>query len=351
MDFQEQYGALVRSDPAYEGRFITGVRTTGIFCRPTCRARKPRPENVEFFSSTKEALLAGYRPCKVCHPLEPRQPIPGMIRALLDEVDARPEARIRDDAIRTRGLDPDTVRRWFKKHHGVTFQGYQRARRLSLAFERIRQGESVVSAAMGTGFDSISGFGESFRKTFGASPTKLSVQRPISVTRIATPLGLMVAAAVDEGLCLLEFADRRALETELGDLERLLNTRALSGENPLFDRLSTQLDAYFSGTLRVFDLPLVLPGTPFQRAAWNALLAVPYGQTRTYRDQAAAVNRPAAVRAVGTANGHNRICVVVPCHRVVATDGSLAGYGGGLWRKRWLLDLESDRLPSPEIGG
>ena len=340
MDFQEQYAALLGSDPAYEGRFFVGVRTTGVFCRPTCHARKPKAENCEFYSSTKEALLAGYRPCKLCHPLETAEPVPGMIAELLKEIEGKPEERVRDDELRRRGLDPDTVRRWFKRHHGLTFQGYQRARRLGLALGRLRQGGKVSSVALESGFDSLSGFGEAFKKTFGKAPT-LTEAQVLWMTRLQTPLGTMVAGAVGGRLCLLEYADRRGLENELADLERRLNARAVPGSDPLFAVLSDQLKQYFAGTLQEFDLPLLLPGTEFQRAAWNALLSIPYGQTRSYRVQASLCGRPGAVRAAGTANGANRVSIVVPCHRVVGSDGSLTGYGGGLWRKRWLLDWEA----------
>lgn len=344
MDFQEQYDALVRSDPAYEGRFITAVRTTGIFCRPTCRARKPRPENVEFFPTVKEALQAGYRPCKLCHPLEAREPVPGMIQDLLDEVEDHPTVRITDRNLGARGLDPDTVRAWFKKHHGLTFQGYQRARRLAEAFGRIRQGETVAQAALGSGFDSLSAFGDSFRRTFGTAPTKTSAQTILRMTRFETPLGPMVAAEAEGRLCLLEFADRRSLENEIAAVEGALRARALAGSAPLFDEVRGQLDQYFAGERRDFDLPLFWVGSEFQKAVWQALTTIPYGQTRSYREQAELVGRPAAVRAVGTANGANRLALVVPCHRVVGADGALTGYGGGLWRKRWLLDLEAGRL-------
>lgn len=342
MDFQELYDAMVRSDPAYEGRFITGVRTTGIFCRPTCRARKPKAENVEFFPSTQQALVAGYRPCKLCHPLQTQEPVPGMIQALLDEVQEAP-GRIPDRELRARGLDPDAVRRWFKRHHGLTFQSYQRVRRLGEAFGRIRQGETVTASALESGFDSLSAFGDSFKKTFGAAPTKTSTTRLIQTGRVQTPLGPMVAAEVDDTLCLLEFADNRTWEAELAVLERQLGARALPGGSALFDRLSVQLDEYFARIRQRFDLPLTMLGTEFQRAAWKSLGEIPYGERKTYAEQAVALGRPAAVRAVGSAHGANRIAIVVPCHRVVARDG-LGGYRGGLWRKQWLLDLEAGRL-------
>jgi len=154
----------------------------------------------------------------------------------------------------------------------------------------------------------------------------------------------MVAAAVNDGLCLLEFADRRALETELKDLERLLEARCLPGTTPVLDRLAVEVDEYFAGRRKTFDLPLIQPGTPFDQAAWRALLSVLYGSTVSYRDQAITLGRPEAFRAVGRANGRNRIAIVVPCHRLVSSDGGLTGYGGGVWRKRWLLDHEAGRL-------
>ncbi len=342
MDFQEQYDAVLRSDPSYEGRFFFAVKTTGVFCRPTCRARKPRAENCEFYSSAQQAQSAGYRPCKLCHPLEIREPVPALIGELLSELEARPENRVRDDELRRRGLDPDTVRRWFKRTHGVTFQGYQRTRRLGLALGRLRQGEPVTEAAFGAGFSSLSGFGDSFKKTFGSAPTKTS--GVLWMTRLDTPLGVMVAAACDGRLHLLEFADQVGLDKALGAVERRLGIKTVAGHDPVFDRLSDQLGRYFAGTLRSFDLPLELSGTDFQRAAWNGLLTIPYGQTRSYREQAVLAGRPTAARAMGTANNANRLSIVVPCHRVVAADGSLAGYNGGLWRKRWLLDFEAGRL-------
>lgn len=343
--FLEKYEAFSRSDPSVEGRFVAAVRTTGVFCRPTCRARKPLARNVEFFDTPREALLAGYRPCKLCRPMEPAGgELPGMVRELLAGIEADPALRLDDRALRARGIDPDYVRRWFKRNHGMTFQAYQRLRRLGRAFGLIRQGETVTDAAGDSGFDSLSAFGESFRKAFGASPTRTEAERVISVTRIQTPLGFMAAAAVEEGICLLEFADRRALETELADLARLLRAAVLPGESPWFAPLSAQLAEYFSGARRDFDLPLAAPGTDFQKGVWEILRAIPYGATSSYGAQAATLGKPTAVRAVARANGQNRIAIVIPCHRVIGADGSLTGYSGGLWRKQWLLDLEAGRL-------
>lgn len=157
---------------------------------------------------------------------------------------------------------------------------------------------------------------------------------------IETPIGVMVAGAVEEGMCLLEFIDRRMLNTEYKDLARLLKTSVEEGENKHVKEIRRQLKEYFDGKRKEFTLPLVTPGTGFQQAVWLELQKIPFGSTRTYQEQAEALNKPGAVRAVANANGMNRISIVIPCHRIIGSDGNLTGYGGGLWRKRWLLDHE-----------
>lgn len=162
----------------------------------------------------------------------------------------------------------------------------------------------------------------------------------ITIIKIETPLGEMVAGATDEGVCLLEFCDRRMLPTEYKDLTRLLKTDIKDGENEHLKVLVKQLKEYFSGKRKEFSLPLVTPGTEFQQAVWKELQNIQFGTTRSYFEQAIALNSPGSVRAVANANGMNRISIVIPCHRVIGSDGSLTGYGGGLKRKRWLLDHE-----------
>jgi AraC family transcriptional regulator of adaptative response/methylated-DNA-[protein]-cysteine methyltransferase len=151
----------------------------------------------------------------------------------------------------------------------------------------------------------------------------------------------MLAGATDDGICLLEFVDRRMLETEIERLSELLSARFVPGFSKHFDALDLQMEEYFSGKRRDFDIPLVLPGTPFQKKVWRELQAIPYGSTRSYKEQAEVLGLPNAVRAVAKANGDNRIAILVPCHRVIGADGELLGYGGGLWRKQFLLNLES----------
>jgi len=159
-----------------------------------------------------------------------------------------------------------------------------------------------------------------------------------------TPLGKMVACATEEGLCLLEFIDRRAFVTELKDLKRLLRASIEPGTNKHLKAVEKQLNEYFEGKRKKFDLPLITPGTKFQQKVWQKLLDIPYGETRSYKQQSISVGNLGAIRAVGTANGANRISIIVPCHRVIGEDGTLTGYGGGLNRKRWLLDFESGAL-------
>ena len=162
----------------------------------------------------------------------------------------------------------------------------------------------------------------------------------ITTTEIETELGIMVAGATEDGVCLLEFIDRRMLPTEYRDLKRLLKTTFEEGLNLHLVQLKEQLKEYFEGSLKVFSVPLVTPGSDFQKAVWNELLKIPYGTTRSYLGQAVALGKPDAIRAVANANGMNRISIVIPCHRVIGSDGRLTGYGGGLKRKRWLLDHE-----------
>ncbi|HEX5136686.1 MAG TPA: methylated-DNA--[protein]-cysteine S-methyltransferase [Planctomycetota bacterium] len=336
----EMQRALTARDPSYDGVFFTGVRTTGIFCRPTCPARRPRPENVEFFATAHDALLAGFRPCLRCRPMEPAGERPQWLAPLLDEVEKDPSRRWRDRDLRARGLEPGRVRRWFVNHHRLTFQAYSRARRLSVALGRIREGGDVTGAAFASGYDSLSGFHEAFRNLVGKSPTKAKDASLLSVTRIPTPLGPMIAAADERALFLLEFADRHMLETQLRTLRRRLGCAFAPGSNGVLKQTADELAEYFAGRRRSFGVPLQTPGTSFQNLIWDKLARIPGGETVTYGGLARAIGRAAAVRAVAKAVGDNRIAILVPCHRVVGSDGNLTGYGGGLWRKRRLLELE-----------
>ena len=334
--------AFFGRDPSYDGVFVTCVHTTGIFCRPVCPARKPLRENISFLGTPREALLSGYRPCRRCRPLESTGTTPDWLRPLLDDLEEDPSRRWTDRDVRERGINPERVRRWFKKHHGMTFQAYSRARRLGAALGQVRTGDGVSRAAFESGWESLSGFQEAFRRYFGDSPTQLDGAVVIQVHRITTPLGPMLVAATEEALCLLEFVDRRMLPAQIARIRKVLKGVFVQGTNDVIDETARQIDQYFAGDRTDFDLPLELCGTDFQREVWQALGEIKYGGTRSYSDVARDVDREAAVRAVGRANGMNAIAIVVPCHRVVGADGKLTGYGGGLWRKQRLLDLERE---------
>ncbi len=339
-DRKTLYRAFLNKDSNFEGIFFAGIKTTGIFCRPTCTARKPKEENVDFFATTKEALLHGYRPCKVCSPLAPKGAAPDWLKPLLKEIHSTPGIHLKDQDLLQRGIEPNRVRRWFKQQHNMTFQAYLRTLRIGQAFGQIQYGEKVIEAAFDSGYESLSGFTESFKKTIGHSPTQSKEKNLVTVTRLLTPLGPMMAAATDEGICLLEFIDRRMLETQIKTLRQRLNANVIPGHSPHFATLKEQLDQYFDGTRQQFDLPLVLLGTPFQQKVWQALQTIPYGETRSYQAQAEILKNPQAVRAVAKANGDNRIAIIIPCHRVIGKSGKLVGYAGGLWRKQHLLNHE-----------
>ena len=335
----EMYRALVERDQSFEGLFFACVRTTGIFCRPTCHARKPKPENVEFAPTIQEALHRGYRPCRVCDPMASAAAAPNWLAPLVDDMQRRPDLRLRDQDLRERGLDPVQVRRTFKRSFGMTFQAYQRACRLGTAMRSLHEGSPTLDAGLDAGFDSDSGFRAAFTRVFGDTPGHARDKALLTATWLETPLGPMLAVAGDAGLELLEFVDRRALETELRELRRSLGA-IVPGDHPVLAQTRQELREYFAGTRQGFTMRLNQRGSEFQLKAWQALCRIPFGETRSYSDMAREVGSPAAVRAIGRVNGQNRIAIVIPCHRVIRSDGSLCGYGGGRWRKHWLLEHE-----------
>ncbi len=334
------YDAYLSKDSSYEGIFFMAVKTTGIFCRPGCKAKTPKRENVEFFPSTHEALKMGYRPCKKCNPMSPKGEVPDWVQQALEIVSKQPDCRVSDPELRGSQIDPARLRRWFKKNHQMTFQAFQRLLRIGRAYGQIKLGQNVINTAYDNGYSSLSGFNESFKKVTGFSPSRSKSQKVIYLTRLLTPLGPMFAAASDEGLCLLEFTDRRALEKQMARVQKRLSSVFVAGDHEILIQLQKQLDEYFNQQRTEFDIQLNLVGTDFQLSAWSSLQSIPYGQTRSYQQQAVTLGKPGAVRAVGTANGMNAIAILVPCHRVIAINGDLAGYGGGLWRKEFLLNLE-----------
>lgn len=334
------YAALTRRDPALDGVVFVAVRTTGVFCRPVCPARTPKLENIEFLTSPEEALAAGFRPCKRCRPLDDPDAESGLVARLLDLVEADPSRKWSEEDLRSLGVEPATARRQFQRRFDMSFSQYVRARRLGQAFRTLKDGERVIEAQLEAGFQSGSGFRDAFAGAFGEPPHRARAARIFHMTWIDTPLGPMLAVGEGEWLHMLEFTGREQIEGHLDRYRRRFNAAVLPGESPALTRIRDELDDYFSGRRLDFSSRIAEAGTPFQQQVWDALRAIPPGETRSYADIAQAVGRPSAVRAVANANRLNRCGVILPCHRVIGSDGSLTGYAGGLWRKQWLLDHE-----------
>lgn len=332
--------AFLERDAAYDGALWAGVRTTGIYCRPTCSAKKPRPENVVLFDSIDAARRAGFRACLRCEPDAAGAPMPPWARALLASIEREPLRRRTAADLRALGIEPRRARRWFQARFGVSFAAFARTRRLALAQRGLVRGARVGAVARASGFESESGFRAAFTKLYGAPPKRAAHGAALYVARIATPLGTLVAAATDDAVCFVEFADRRGLAAQVRALRAHFELPIVPGGNARLAQLRRELGEYFAGTRRRFDVPLAAPGTPFQRRVWDELCAIPYGATKSYAELARRVGSPSAVRAVGRANGMNRLAIVLPCHRVVGADGALVGYAGGTRRKRWLLEHE-----------
>lgn len=335
------YRALTDRNPAYEGRAWVGVATTGIFCRLTCPARKPQARNCRWFDSPKAALAAGFRPCRRCHPTGPEADGDAVVRQMRAALDADPARRWTEADVAAMGLDPSTVRRAFRRHHGTTFLDYARQSRLRAGLRGLAEGAPVIAAQLDAGFDSASGFRAAFAGLFGHSPAAMARGGPGLVAEwIDTPLGGMILAADDSSLHLLEFTDRRGLGAELRRLSAAMGGRIGLGRTAVTDAAEAQLARYFAGNSGGFDLPLTLHGTPFLREVWTRLRDIPPGGTVTYGALAARLGRPRGARAVARAVGANQIAVVIPCHRVIGADGGLTGYSGGLWRKQALIGIE-----------
>jgi AraC family transcriptional regulator of adaptative response/methylated-DNA-[protein]-cysteine methyltransferase len=330
------YDALLARDPSWNGLAFVGVRSTGIFCRLTCPARKPRRENCTFFPTPAACLSAGYRPCLRCRPLGGDGPV---VAGLLAALEADPGRRWREDDLVALGHDPSTVRRAFRRAMGTTFLEVARMRRLAEAGRALARGARVIDAQLEAGFESPSAFRDAFARLLGQAPGTLPARPWLRADWIATPLGPMIAVADDRALQILEFADRPALPGELARLRSDAKGDLGVGRSAATERVEAWLSAYFDGRSEP-ELPLAPGGTPFQQTVWSELREIPFGQTVSYAHLAARIGRPGAVRAVARANGANRIAIVIPCHRVIGADGGLTGYGGGLWRKERLIAHE-----------
>jgi AraC family transcriptional regulator of adaptative response/methylated-DNA-[protein]-cysteine methyltransferase len=341
-DSRTLYKALLSRDVSYDGRVYVGVTSTGIFCRLTCPARKPRFENCRFFQTPCDCIDAGFRPCKRCKPLAAAAGEDPTVQALLAALEERPTHRWRERDINALGFDPSTVRRSFRRHFGMTFLEMARQRRLREGFTTLKAGEPVIAAQIEAGFESPSAFRAAFARLTGLAPGSFRSDALLLADWIDTPLGPMIAVSCAHRLHLLEFADRKALPREMMRLAASQAGGIGFGRPAPTDQVALELNGYFAGTSDRFETPLALHGTPFQRAVWDLLRDIPAGETRSYSQIAKDLGRPSATRAVARANGANQLALVVPCHRVLSADGNLTGYGGGLWRKQRLIEIEAD---------
>ena len=336
----QRYRVFADKDLRYDGHLFLGVRTTGIFCRPGCPARLPKFENSSFHSSAAEALKAGFRACKRCHPAGGNS---ALIKTLISLVESSPDTKITNAVLSERGIDPSTARRQFLARFGMSFTDYARARRLAMAAKTLSAGGSVLEAQLEAGFESPSGFRAAYAKIFGAAPAK-GAPEPLYIDWLETPMGRMIAIADDAALYLLEFTNRKNMRRQFDRLRKVQSRAILPGRTKITQQIEAELTSYFDGSLNEFTTPLATSGTDFQRQTWAALQSIPHGETRSYAQLAEMIGKPAAVRAVASANANNGLALIIPCHRVIAKDGGLGGYAGGVDRKQKLLELESKEV-------
>lgn len=347
-NFNEYYQAFVNKNKEYEGVFYVGVKTTGVFCRPTCPAKKPKFENCEFFETAQQALKAFYRPCRRCHPLPQSNRTQELIQKLIEEVEKSPLKRWKDNDFKALAINAATVRRHFKKRFGVTFLEYTRAKRMEAAMKQISSGEPVIEAQLSTGYESSSGFRDAFSRITGVSPSKLRSGSILKSSLLDTHLGPMIAISDEDTLFLLEFMDRRGMEREIERFRQKTKSIIIPGSTPPIVSITRELHLYFDGKLKEFKTPYLLIGTRLQKRIWEELIKIPFGQTKTYANIATAIGNPSATYSVVRASCVNPFIIVVPCHRVVTSEKDFGNYSSGLARKKWLIAYEN-KMQSVEV--
>lgn len=339
-DFDTLYGALTRKDVDFDGVVYVCVKTTGIVCRPVCPARTPYPQNVFFVRSLSEAHAAGFRNCKRCRPDAQPDAEPALVKQLKSLVYDNLEGDWKERDLVALGFQPATVRRQFIAATGQTFSQYVRLKKLNDAKQALDDGERVIMAQQDAGYGSASGFRDAFSKQFGAPPNASKSTQRFVLDFIDTPLGVMFAVADDEHLHILEFSTRKNLVQTIERYRTVFNAAIAPGTSFALSLIKHEVADYFSGAELSFESTIAPAGTEFQNEVWTALRAIPYGDVRSYAQLANDIGRPKAVRAVANANGQNRCAIILPCHRIIGSDGTLTGYAGGLEKKRWLIDHE-----------
>lgn len=345
MDDDARYRVVVARDKSFDGAFVVAVRTTGVYCRPYCPSRTPKRENVSFFATPEEARKAGYRACRRCKPDDSAAPDPRLdavrtaCRAIESAEDECPSLEALGAAA---GISPFHLQRGFKAVIGISPRQYWDARRLGRLKENLKSGEGVAMALYGAGYGSSSRLYEKAGAQLGMTPASYGKGGEGAVIAYAfadTSLGRVIVGATKTGICFVGIGrDDAALVEELrGDFPRATLAADPGGLGETLEEVAGLLE----GREPHADLPLDIRGTAFQRQVWQALTDIPMGETRTYAELAAAIGRPKAIRAVGSACANNPVSLIVPCHRAVGTDGTLRGYRWGLERKRSLIDTEA----------
>lgn len=347
-DEQEEFwNALMAKDAQFDGRFVFAVRSTKIYCRPSCPSRRPRRDRVSFFPLPQAAEHAGFRACRRCHPQQARPVDPHieMVQRACRLIEEEEDGTMNLETLGSRlGLSSFHLQRTFKNIMGITPREYAEACRTNRFKTKVRSGETVTTAMYDAGYGSSSRLYERAGSELGMTPATYSRggrEQVIDYTTAKSPLGYLLVAATGKGLCSVRLGDSAgALEADLRNEYEAAQIRKSTG--PLNDAVK-QILAHLEGKLPHLDLPLDIRATAFQRQVWQALQAIPYGDTRSYSDVAKSIGQPKAVRAVARACATNPVALVIPCHRVIREDKSLGGYRWGLDRKKKLLADERSR--------
>ncbi len=336
IDSAQAWDAVLRRDRAFDGRFVTGVLSTGIYCRPSCAARHPRRENVRFFADGAAAREAGLRPCLRCSPddaARDEQAVQAAIAAIKAAARPLPLAELAEQA----GYSVSHFQRIFTRATGISPAAYARALREERAREALTEAGEVTGAVYGAGFESSSRFYEALDGRLGMAPSAWArggAGARIEWAVVETSLGPMLVAATEKGVCRLSFAEGPE------DLVRRFPNAELVEGGAEFAALLARVVAAVERPGERHNIPLDVRGTAFQERVWQELRRIPPGETRSYAQLAAAAGHPNAVRAAGSANGANNVAVLIPCHRVVRSDGSVGGYAYGSAIKQELLRRE-----------
>lgn len=338
-----RWAAVIARDAAFDGRFYYAVETTGVFCRPSCPARRPNRANVGFHDTAEDAESAGFRPCKRCKPGGPTlvERHAGRVREACRLIEAAADAPKLDDLAAAVGLSPYHFHRIFTAALGVTPKAYAIAQRNKRVRDELGRSATVTQAIYGAGFNSNGRFYAASSQVLGMTPSEFrsgGSAMEIKFAVGACALGAVLVAASEKGVCAILLGDDP--EILLNSLQDQFPRARLLGGDRDFERLAAKVIAFVEAPRGGLDLPLDIQGTAFQHRVWEALRRIPVGATASYADIAEAIGAPKSVRAVARACAANRLAVAIPCHRVVRTDGSLSGYRWGIARKRALLARE-----------